>query len=136
MAEEAKLKHLEMIQAVIERMAANSFHLKGWSVVLVSALFALAAAESNAAFVLLAYIPVIMFWGLDGYFLYEEQKFRDLYDDVRKRDIEEIDFSMNTADVPGSSRTWRAATFSKTLLPFHGAIILAVIVVMGLTFQF
>ncbi len=40
---EAKLKHLEMIQGVVNRMASNSFQLKGWSVVLVSALFALAA---------------------------------------------------------------------------------------------
>lgn len=38
-----KVKHLEMIQAVINRMAQNSFLLKGWSVVLTAAIFALAA---------------------------------------------------------------------------------------------
>jgi len=36
---EKKLKHLEMLQGVINRMANNSFLLKGWSVVLISALF-------------------------------------------------------------------------------------------------
>lgn len=29
---ENKLKHLEMLQAIINRMAVNSFSLKGWSV--------------------------------------------------------------------------------------------------------
>jgi hypothetical protein len=32
-----KIKHLEMIQAVISRLANNSFLLKGWSITLVSA---------------------------------------------------------------------------------------------------
>ena len=36
-----KHKHLELIQGVINRLSTNSFLLKGWSVVLVSALFAL-----------------------------------------------------------------------------------------------
>ena len=34
---EKKIKHLEMIQAVIVRMGNNSFLLKGWSVTLISA---------------------------------------------------------------------------------------------------
>jgi len=29
-----KIKHLEMIEAVIERMAKNSFQLKGWAMTL------------------------------------------------------------------------------------------------------
>ena len=67
---EQKLKHLEMIQGVINRLSTNSFLLKGWSVVLVAALFALAAPESRAAFVYLAYISAFVLWGLDGYFLW------------------------------------------------------------------
>jgi len=64
---EKKLKHLEMIQGVINRMAHCSFLLKGWSVILLSGLFALAAKEANLLFVYLAYLPVIAFWVLDGY---------------------------------------------------------------------
>ena len=33
---ENKIKYLEMIQSVINRMANNSFCLKGWTVTLVS----------------------------------------------------------------------------------------------------
>ena len=32
-----KIKHLEFIQGVINRLASDSFRMKGWSVVLVSA---------------------------------------------------------------------------------------------------
>lgn len=49
-----KLKHLDFIQGVINRLSTNSFLLKGWSVVLVSALFALSANNSNVKFIFLA----------------------------------------------------------------------------------
>ena len=32
-----KIKHLEFIQGVINRLASDSFRMKGWSVVLVAA---------------------------------------------------------------------------------------------------
>jgi len=51
-------KHLEMILRVVERMSTNSFLLKGWTVTLVSALFALSARDANVAFVYLCYLPV------------------------------------------------------------------------------
>ena len=127
---ENKTKHLEMIQGIVNRLSTNSFLLKGWSVVLVSAFFALSAGSSNPAFIFLAYIPALVFWGLDGYFLWEERKFRALYDHVRKLDESAIDFSMDTTGVEGQAGTWRGATVSKTLVPFHWVLIGAIIVVM------
>jgi len=47
---DSKTVHLQMVQAVITRMAGNSFLIKGWSVTLIAALFALAAADSNELF--------------------------------------------------------------------------------------
>ncbi len=134
MADENKHKHLELIQGVINRLSTNSFLLKGWSVVLVSALFALSAPNSQVAFVYLAYIPAIVFWGLDGFFLWQEKLFRKLYDQVRSLSEEDIDFSMDTSNIKGDDRpTWVGATLSKTLIPFHGVLIFAVIVVMVLS---
>ena len=47
---------------------------------------------------------------------------------------EDIDFSMNTSIIEGDGRpTWVAATLSKTLVPFHGVLIFAVVVVMFLS---
>ncbi|QGP52510.1 hypothetical protein PsalN5692_04019 (plasmid) [Piscirickettsia salmonis] len=92
---EAKLKHLEMIQGIINRMADNSFLLKGWSVTLISALFALTASSSNHILLYLAYFPCLMFWILDGYFLWQERMYRKLYREVSRLANESIDFSMN-----------------------------------------
>jgi len=128
-----KRAHLEMIQGVINRLSSNSFLLKGWSVVLVSALFALAAEGSNVSFVLIAYFPAVIFWGLDGYFLHQERLFRALYDRVRILAEEEIDFSMNTSLVKESVATWSEVTLSKTLVPFHGVVIASVVFVMFAT---
>lgn len=130
---EKKLKHLELIQGVINRLSTNSFLLKGWSVVLVSALFALAAPQSQPAFVYLAYVPAIVFWGLDGYFLWQERLYRALYDHVRARSEVDIDFSMDTGAFRGApGRTWPEAVVSRTLLAFHGVLILAIFNVMVL----
>jgi len=127
---ESKIKHLEMIQGVINRMAHNSFLLKGWSVILVSALFALAAKDSNICFILLAYFPALAFWVLDGYFLWQERLFRKLYDKVREMNEADIDFSMDTSSFVGDVDPWRKVTISKTLRLFHGAIVGTILVVM------
>ena len=140
MADTHKIKHLELIQGVVNRLSTNSFLLKGWSVVLISALFALSAPEANISFVFLAYIPAVIFWGLDGYFLWQERLFRALYDHVRKLDEGAIDFSMDRTPFRSgqgfwnSFHDWRAVVFSKTLIPFHGVLIGAIVVVMVLHF--
>ena len=79
-------------------------------------------------------MPAIIFWGLDGYFLWEEKKFRALYNRVRGLDEGEIDFSMDTDPVAAEAGDWWDATWSKTLIPFHGVLLIAIIVVAGLTF--
>lgn len=127
---ESKLKHLELIQGAINRFSTNSFLLKGWSVILVSALFALSASDSNVSFIFLAYIPAIVFWGLDGYFLSVERLYRKLYEIVRNKDNKDIDFSMDTSSLNEKDCPWLSATFSKTLIPFHGSLIAAIIIVM------
>jgi hypothetical protein len=122
-------KHLELIQGVINRMAGNSFHLKGWSVVLVSALFALAASDTNANFVLLAFLPAIAFWVLDGYFLQQERMYRKLYDAVRSKSDKETDFTMDASKYKGEVESWPATCWSTTLRIFHGMIVVAILIV-------
>lgn len=131
---ENKLAHLGMIQAVVNRLSQNSFLLKGWSVVLVSALFALAASDTNLLFILLAYFPVFAFWILDGYFLWQERLFRSLYDQVRGLEEQEIDFSMDTSHLDEIVPSWSAAIFSRTLGIFHGIVFGSVVIVMLITY--
>lgn len=115
-----KHKHLEFLQAAINRMAGNLFLLKGWSITLIAALFALAAKDTNQAYVALAYFPLIMFWSLDGYFLSQERCFRSLYDHVRRLDESQIDFSMDTRRFKTEYRnTWPGAMLSRTLVVYY-----------------
>ncbi len=125
----SKEKHLELIQGVINRMAGNSFHLKGWSVVLVSALFALAASDTNANFVLLAFLPAIAFWVLDGYFLQQERMYRKLYEEERRKSDPESDFTMDASQYKDEVESWPATCFSITLRIFHGMIVIAILIV-------
>src|SRR5690242_5631115 len=85
-------KHLDFIQATITRMAGNSFLLKGWTVTLVSALLALGAKDADRRFVTVALLPTMIFWTLDGYFLFQERLYRSLYDHVRSLSPERIDY--------------------------------------------
>ena len=95
---ENKLKHLEFIQNNITRMSTNSFLVKGWSITLLSALFALAQKETNKDYVLLTYFAVPLFWYLNGFFLLHERRFRELYNSVRTKQDNQIDFSMETSN--------------------------------------
>ena len=125
----SKHAHLEMIQGVVNRLSSNSFLLKGWSVVLISAMFALAVGGKQLLFIYLAYFPAIVFWGLDGYFLQQGRLFRKLYDNVRGLSEEEIDFSMNTYKFKGEVDSWVSVILSKTLVAFHGSILISIILV-------
>ena len=133
---DAKLKHLEFIQGVINRLATDSFRLKGWAVVLVAALLALLARAGRIELAVVTLVPIPIFWGLDGYFLWQERLFRALYDHVRVLKGTDIDFSMDVSTFhTGWHRSWCGATLSITLLLFYGAltaaIMLAVFVVNG-----
>src|SRR3954452_20359113 len=77
----ASPEHLTMIQGVINRMAGNSFLLKGWTVTLVAGLTAFAQDKSNRNFALIAVVVVVVFALLDAYYLALERKYRDLYDE-------------------------------------------------------
>ena len=126
-----KHKHLEFIQTAVNRMAGNLFLLKGWSITLTAALFALAAKDANKSYVLIAYFPLLIFWCLDGYFLSQERRFRALYDQVRKLDDSEIDFSMDTRPFNDDPRnSWVGAFLSHTLVIYYAGLAIVMLVLM------
>ncbi|RAJ80387.1 hypothetical protein CLV59_105496 [Chitinophaga dinghuensis] len=129
---EAKLKHLEFIQAIITRMNTNSFLLKGWAVTLVSALFALAAKDTNGKYVIVTYIPILIFWILDGYYLSQERKFRALYNTVKDLQEEKIKFDLDVSTDNEKENTWNTCISSKSLLFFYGALVVVTLLVMFL----
>ncbi|MCY4238618.1 MAG: hypothetical protein OXC93_09735 [Rhodospirillaceae bacterium] len=125
---ESKLKHLELIQAVINRLASDSFRMKGWTVVVIAALFVLLARQNAFDAGYIALVPIVAFWGLDGYFLWQERLFRAHYDNVRTLPAENIDFSMDIRAYRGSLRhSWLGTTCSRTLAFFYGALLVLVL---------
>lgn len=126
---ETKIKHLEMIQAVVNRMAGNSFLIKGWAVTLVSAIFALAASGSKFEFILICYFALPVFWMLDSYYLHQERSYRSLFESVRTKTTD-TDFSMDASVFDSQNNSWVSSAFSKTMLTFYGGTIAIVIFVM------
>ncbi|EMY3484219.1 hypothetical protein [Flavobacterium psychrophilum] len=127
---EKKIKHLEFLQLVITRMNVNSFFLRGWSVTLVSALFAFAAKDTNINYVLITYISTPLFWVLDGYYLSQERKYRDLYNKIRLTEEKDIDFDMNATQVNSNKNSWLTSIFSITQIIFYGTLIGITLIVM------
>jgi hypothetical protein len=118
---EAKIKHLEFIQASVNRMAGNSFLLKGWAVTLTGGLLALTFKEVDRRYLGVSALVLVLFWALDGYYLSRERRFIYLYDLVRIKAEKEIDFSMHTHALDKGCR-WANCTFSSTLLLFYGGL--------------
>jgi hypothetical protein len=130
---EPKIRHLEMIQTIINRMAGNLFFLRGWAVTLIAALFALSAKDTNHTYIFIAFFPAFIFWIFDGYFLSQERRFRDLYNKVREIPEKDIDFSMNTKDFKKKERnSWFNAFCSPTLSGFYVPLLLLMLFIIYL----
>ncbi len=116
---EKVVKHLEMTQAVINRLGRNSFLLKSWSMTILVAAMVLIARENlqNSYFVLVLFLPIVGFWILDGYFLWQERLFRYVYDDIREQT--DTNFKMDLGKHKGKPKSsWISAIFSVTLIIF------------------
>jgi len=113
---ENKIKHLEFLQLTITRMNINSFMVKGWLVTLVAAIFVLSNKDANTAFLWITPFITLLFWSLNAYFVGTERKFRDLYDEVRRKDEHEIDYSMDFRKYEGGRNSFVRAFASQTLL--------------------
>lgn len=124
------IKHLEFIQNVITRMNTNSFQIKGWSIIIASALLAIYASTKNNYFFLAAVFPTIIYWFLDAYYLNQERKFRGLYNDVAgvTDEPKEIKlFAMRSDLYVGGKYSYWSAFFSITILKMYLSMVVVLI---------
>lgn len=83
-------KELDLIQAVITRMAQNSFYMKGWCITLVAAIFSLSEKVGTVKDVAMPLaIMTAFFWILDTNYLSLEKKYRDVYKLALKRRLDD-----------------------------------------------
>jgi hypothetical protein len=131
MTDEDRRKHLELVQAVITRLAGNSFAIKAWAVSLITVLAALAAKDGNLRLAAPLLVPALCFWGLDAYYLRQERLFRKLYGKIAEQDPSIPPFSMNTQPVAQDLDGLLKVAWSPTVRWLHLPILILVIVVIG-----
>lgn len=132
-------KELEFIQGCIERMARNSFMIKGWVIVIAIAFLGFIGSKKDVDTIMSIFIlfPVIILWGLDGYFLYIERCYRKLYKErANIRVYPQTAIYRNYYDLNHTvieDEKIFSAVFSKTLMPFYFGIIGMLIIIIVYT---
>jgi hypothetical protein len=124
--DEGRKDHLAMIQGIIDRMAQNSFGLKGWTVTLAAALEVFLKGEAKPLWLFVPSLPVSAFWLLNAWYLRRERLFRGLFDHVRTENGPP-DFSMDVRPFVGEVGPVLAVAMSPTIIGFYGPVLLAVI---------
>jgi len=125
---EYMLKEIDIIQDIINRMAFNSFIIKGWTITLVVVSLLLKGIDKYQVWI--AFIPLIVFWVLDAYFLWQERMYRKLYEWVinNRLKTEEYLFDMDAYRFKDKIQSIPRIMFSLTLGWFYGSIALLIII--------
>lgn len=79
-----EVKHLEMIQNIVDRMNRNSFQVKALTTVILAGVFTVFSRIKYVEILYVTIIPVILLWVLDSFYLQTERKFIELYSDIVK----------------------------------------------------
>jgi hypothetical protein len=102
-------------------MANNSFLIKGWTITLVVVTLLL---KGNKYHTFIAFIPILVFWFLDAYFLRLERLYRRLYNWVKDNRLKTEDFlfDLNYKRFEKEEQSILRIMFSITLGLFYGSI--------------
>jgi hypothetical protein len=124
---EYMLKEIDIVQDIIKRMAFNSFMIKGWAITLVVVALLLKGTEYQ---VWIAFIPLLVFWFLDAYFLWQERMYRKLYDWVinNRLKTDEYLFNLNAYRFKDEVQSRFRIMFSITLGWFYGSIAILIVI--------
>lgn len=124
---EYMLKEIEIIQDIIKRMAFNSFMIKGWAITLIVVALLLKGTEYQ---VWIAFIPLLVFWFLDAYFLWQERMYRKLYEWVigNRMKTDEHLFDMNAYRFKDTIQSRIRIMFSITLGWFYGSLAILILI--------
>ena len=136
MTEDEKIiRHLEMIQGIINRLGRNSFLVKLGSIAVVItgkliSVFLLYIISHEDTYVpsdvtimlmldgIILLFIILGFWILDGFYLWRERLFRYHYDTIRKQINTDFNMDVSTYYNRPYSK-WRSAVFSVTLTIFY-----------------
>ena len=124
-------KEIDLIQGCINRMAQDSFLIKGWTVTLFAVVLALLpekVEQTNKFFLGIVMLAIsIMFWYLDSFFLATEKNYRKMYSWIlqerpkgNRQLLYELNFKEYESKANLTSTSMRGVALSKTLRYFYG----------------
>jgi hypothetical protein len=115
---ELRMKQLEILQSIINRMAGYGSAHKNYCITLTTAICGAAVTLQRPALALLSLIPIMVFWLLDTQYLRVERRFRKLFKAVAQEGWETTPtFDFNPNGVSGVS-FWSCA-ISWSVLVFY-----------------
>lgn len=100
-----KIKHLEMVQNIINRIANHKPQYKGWFITLIIAINVFAISKITDKQLFLVFIVTLCFWTVTSYYLYLERLYIELYKDIRRGNKE--DFDMEISDYKSTSKFFK-----------------------------
>ena len=83
--------YLQSLQGAINRLSGQSFTIKGWALTVFSAFLGLAVSQHSTPIAMVALVPTVLFWTLDGYYLALERRFRQLFENAFRNTSTVID---------------------------------------------
>lgn len=134
-------KEIDLIQGCINRMAQNSFAIKGWLITLVTVILALLPETVDVRILCgVVFAATLCFWYLDAYYLKMECLYRWKYDwvIVNRDKSNEFYYNLN----PINSNMWLSnddgsqkkapcvvsIMFTKSLIPLYALVILTCLI--------
>ena len=145
--EDVLLKEIDLIQSCINRMAQNSFIVKGWTISLVAVVLALLPDIVNIKLLCaLCVVFCICFWYLDAFFLKTERLYRWKYEWITTNRLKCNDYfydlnpknqNMWCNDANGNPKKEPCILrimFTKTLIPVYATLIVLSIIIFVLSF--
>ena len=135
-------KEIDLIQSCINRMAQNSFIIKGWTVSLIAVVLALLPESVDIKLLcILGILATLCFWYLDAFFLKMERLYRWKYEWIIKNRLSsnEYFFDLNPTNVnmwnPDKNNKAKQepcilkVMFTKTLMPIYLTLIVLSLIV-------
>jgi hypothetical protein len=110
---ELRIKHLEMLQSLISRMAGYGASFKSYCITVTTAVIGFAFTLHRPAVAGLALLPVIAFGVADAQYLRVERRFREVFNLVRKESWDTMpSFEINLQNAPAQSFMSAATSWS------------------------
>jgi hypothetical protein len=110
---ELRVKHLEMLQSLITRMAGYGASFKSYCITVTTAVIGFAFTLHRPVVAVLALLPVIAFGVADAQYLRVERRFRDVFNLVRKEGWDAMpSFDINLQSAPAQSFLSAATSWS------------------------